>query len=314
MGTALNARHIKKLKGIASRVVLVFDADAGGEGGVDRAMEVFVSHDLDLRVASLPEGLDPCDLLTARGPEPFRQALEQAVDVFEHKLQRVWAKHADRGLDGKRLAAEEMLNIMALTPTESSVKLELMVNRIAHRLSIKEDTVWARLRELRAVRKKGESHEEIRPPETNDAPPDPPRAGPAALHERELVELLLAEPTFVSQALIEVPPEEIEHPGLRKIAEALYRLQAEGQPANLDRLHGRLDNDRLWERCRQLQDRGLDYPDRPEMFRTVLDRFRARREQLGTQDLIDRIKNEKDPAKQLNLMRQLQDRKSTGIR
>src|SRR5207244_1215903 len=32
MGTALNERHIKKLKNVASRVVLVFDADAGGEG------------------------------------------------------------------------------------------------------------------------------------------------------------------------------------------------------------------------------------------------------------------------------------------
>src|SRR5439155_3232169 len=65
MGTALNARHVKKIRNLAPRVVLVFDADAGGDTGVDRALEVFVSQDLDLRVATLPAGLDPCDLFVA---------------------------------------------------------------------------------------------------------------------------------------------------------------------------------------------------------------------------------------------------------
>ena len=77
MGTALNARHVKKLRSVVPRVVLVFDADAGGDTGVDRALEVFVSQDLDLRMATLPEGLDPCDLLVQQGPEPFRKALDK---------------------------------------------------------------------------------------------------------------------------------------------------------------------------------------------------------------------------------------------
>src|SRR5438132_10937946 len=45
MGTALNARHVHNLRKFAPRVVLVFDADAGGTTGVDRALEIFVSQD-----------------------------------------------------------------------------------------------------------------------------------------------------------------------------------------------------------------------------------------------------------------------------
>jgi DNA primase len=149
MGTALNARHVRKLRGLVPRVVLVFDADAGGDTGVDRALEVFVTHDLDLRVATLPEGLDPCDLLVQQGPEPFRQALEQAIDVFEYKLQRVWAKEAAAGLEGKTRAVEQMAAILAAASDKRAVTIELMVNRIAHRLQIKEDTIWARVKELR---------------------------------------------------------------------------------------------------------------------------------------------------------------------
>src|SRR5262249_17980968 len=70
MGTALNGRHVRQLRRFAPRVVLVFDADAGGTTGVDRALEIFAGQDIDLRVATLPDALDPCDLLVQQGAEP----------------------------------------------------------------------------------------------------------------------------------------------------------------------------------------------------------------------------------------------------
>ena len=98
MGTALNARHVQQLRRFAPRVVLVFDADAGGDTGVDRALEIFVSQDVDLAVATLPDGLDPCDLLVQQGPDAFRQVLDGAVDALEFKLNQVLAG----GRDGRR--------------------------------------------------------------------------------------------------------------------------------------------------------------------------------------------------------------------
>lgn len=309
MGTALNARHIKTLKNVVSRVVLVFDADAGGDAGVDRALEVFVKSDLDLRIATLPEGLDPCDLLAAQGPEPFRLALERAIDVLEYKLQRAWAKHGSNGLEGQRLAAEEMLSILVLTPNERSVKLELMVNRIAQRLLIKEETVWARLRELRTARKNTQTR--AAPPPAEPTGADSPAevdAGLAPVHERELVELLLAEPALVAHAAIEIPLEELEHPGPRKVIEALYRLHALGQPVDLDHLREHLDNERLWSQLHLLQERGLDYPDRPALFEKVVARFRERQEQRRRQAIKNQMQDA-DPATMLDLLRELTNRK-----
>src|SRR5205807_6839624 len=94
MGTALNVRHVQQLRRFAPRIVLVFDADAGGATGVDRALEIFASHDLDLAIATLPAGLDPCDLLVRQGPEVFRQVLEEAVDALEFKLNQVMQQEA----------------------------------------------------------------------------------------------------------------------------------------------------------------------------------------------------------------------------
>ena len=282
MGTALNARHVQKLKGLAPRVVLVFDADAGGETGVDRAMEVFVSHDVDLGVATLPEGLDPCDLLVAQGPEPFQKALDAAIDVFEFKLQRVWATGAQGGVEGQRRAVEQMLEILARGPEERSVKLELMVNRIAHRLNLKEETLWSRLKELRASRRGSADRTEAKPQEEE-------RSARAARHEVLLLEVLLAYPGLVGRARAEIKLDDIEHPGLRLLLDCLYRLEAEGKQADLDHLPGRLDNERLLTTARKLRERGLEVADGPAELRGVMARFVERRMASVRQALKERL-------------------------
>lgn len=315
MGTALNARHIRTIRNVASRVVLVFDADAGGEGGVDRALDVFVTNDLDLRIATLPEGLDPCDLFVKYGPEEgrriFLEAIEQkAIDVFEYKLQRVWAKHGSAGLEGQRKATEEMLNILAKTPNGRSVKLELMVNRIAQRLLIKEETVWARLKDLRArsiPRPTGGEEARENTAEIDHIPKPEDNAGPAPIHERELVEVLLAEPALISDARNEVPLEELEHPRSKKVIEALYRLHASGQPADLDHLREPLDNEDLWSKLHLLQERGESYPDRPRMLRKIAARFRERRLQRRKQALTRKMQEAPDALTRMAILRELND-------
>ena len=84
MGTALNARHVAQLRRYAPKVVLVYDADAGGMTGVDRALEIFVVAGRGTRRRRrCPDGLDPCDLLfQPDGVETFNKVLASAVDAL----------------------------------------------------------------------------------------------------------------------------------------------------------------------------------------------------------------------------------------
>jgi DNA primase len=301
MGTALNARHVHKLRTFAPRVVLVFDADAGGDTGVDRALELFASLEVDLTVATLPDGMDPCDLLVARGADPFRQALEGAVDALDFKLRQVTANGAADGVEGRRRAADAVLGIIALAPELTgqvgAMKRELMVTRIAQRLGLRETTVRARLDELR---------QRIRARSVSEGSDGEPRAAPALPHERQLLEVLLADPALVRAALAEVSLGEIAHLGLRQLLGGLYALHAEGEPPTLDLLRARLDNPRLASAALELQGVGRTNPNRDVTLQQLLTEFRRRRLQPVKQELQNQLSAVSDHAQALDLLRRVQ--------
>jgi DNA primase len=303
MGTALNARHVQNLLRWVPRVVLVFDADEGGSTGVDRALEIFVSHDVDLAIATLPEGMDPCDLLVQQGPEPFRQALENAVDALEYKLNHVLASEAANSLEGRRRAVETILGIIALAPEmagqKGAVKQQLVVSRIAQRLALKEETVWARLRELRqqrlsAGRTKATDAGEVK------------QAAPALARERQLLQVLLAHPRLVAAAAAEIPIAEISHPGLRKLLQGIYDLQARGETPEFDRLRPDLDNPALAQAALELQEDGRKNAEPDSWLEGLLAEFRKLRLDEHKLELQNQLQAAGDRTEAAELLRQYQ--------
>ena len=63
--------------------MLIFDADEAGLKSTLRSIEVLLSEDLELLVATLPTGQDPCDFITAAGGEAFRKRIQAAKGFFE---------------------------------------------------------------------------------------------------------------------------------------------------------------------------------------------------------------------------------------
>jgi len=310
MGTALNARHLTQLRRYVPKVVLVFDADEGGQTGVDRALELFVSHDADLAIATLPAGLDPCDLLVQPGGvDVFRNALSSAVDALEFKLNQLLARETVRTVDGTRRVVDAILGVMAMAPPmpnqAGQVRQELIVSRLAHRLGLRQETIWARLGELRSERKKKE------PAATSAAPSVAvPTAGPAVRAERQLLELLLAEPALVADAAELLSPERLTHSGLRRMLEELYLLQAQGQMPDIDALRVRmLDRPDLVGAAQDLQSRGRHCTERALQLNKVLAWYNEQDELAERKELKQRLTAGNVSEEQsLELLRRLQQR------
>jgi DNA primase len=321
MGTALNERHVRQLRLYAPRVVLVFDSDAGGNKGVDSALEIFAGQGIDLAVASLPDGLDPCDMLVRDGAEAFCQVLDNAVDALEFKLNQVTAGEDARSVEGQRRAVDAVLGVLARIPVlddvpgadKADVKTQLMVTRIARRFSLKEETVWARLDELRSGQRGPAAAKARTAPRGENMPADADggsQRGKAAPEERQLLSLLLADESLVPVAAVEVRPEEIRHSGLRRLLAGLYALQAEKQPPTLDCLRSRIDNGELLEAALKLQGIGRSESDpeyRLRLLQDLLEHYTEQRNRPFKEKLHNQLHAASDHQTALELFRQLQN-------
>ncbi len=107
MGTALTEDQLRLLKKFSRRIVLALDPDVAGQRAVLRGLEAarqamdregelgFDARGLlrnearlqaDLRVASMPEGLDP-DEIVARDPDQWKQLIEGAKPIVTHVME-----------------------------------------------------------------------------------------------------------------------------------------------------------------------------------------------------------------------------------
>jgi len=315
MGTALTTIHVGQLRRYVPKVVLVYDADAGGMGGVDRALELFVSQDVELAVASLPDGLDPCDLLCSPGGvEVFRQALSTAQDALEFKLNLLLSQENSQTVEGTRRVVDAILSMMALAPAMPSqagaVRQELIVSRLAHRLGLRQETVWARLSELKAERRRSEQ----RPGRltaavgSEESAPPTAKASAAMAVERQLLEVLLAEPPLVSQAIGSIAPELLQHSGLRRMLSDLYALYQDGHTADLDGLRVRLmDRPDLAEAAMKLEFVGRHINDRPEWLGKIVRKFAEQETDFEKKAVQTQLAaGTMDDASALDLLRKLQ--------
>jgi DNA primase len=315
MGTALTTIHVGQLRRYVPKVVLVYDADAGGMGGVDRALELFVSQDVELAVASLPEGLDPCDLLVSPGGvEIFRLALANAQDALEFKLNILLSKENSQTVEGTTRVVDAILSMMALAPSMPSqagaVRQELIVSRLAHRLGLRQETVWARLSELKAERRRNEQRPGRLLAESmvSETPAPTPKASAAMAIERQLLEVLLAEPPLVSIAAVSIPPEELQHSGLRRMLTDLYALEQDGHTPDLDGLRVRLmDRPDLAEAAMKLEFVGRQMNDRPEWLGRIVKRFAEQETEFAQKAVQTQLAaGSMDDAAALDLLRRLQ--------
>lgn len=82
MGTAITEEQVAALSGMVDEVVLALDADSAGQEAMLRAQRVAAGRKMRLRVAAMPEGEDPAEMLAAEGgAERFRALVEEAVDL-----------------------------------------------------------------------------------------------------------------------------------------------------------------------------------------------------------------------------------------
>jgi DNA primase len=237
LGTALGPRHVQVLRRYADRITLVLDGDEAGQRRTNEVLELFVAEQIDLRVLTLPAGLDPCDYLLEHGGDGFRALVQTAVDALAHRV-RIATQNIDpvRDLHAASQALEDILATLAKAPrlksgSDPAVRLreQRMLARLAREFALEETEIRQRLTQLRQT---------PRPLSRAREPSPEPAAQPATLdaRSRELFEILALKPQLVPRALAVISPDDLPAGPAREIYQVYCDLTAAGEYADAARI------------------------------------------------------------------------------
>lgn len=128
LGTALTEDHLQIVWRLTDLPILCFDGDTAGQRAAERTVDVILPHlkpGKSVRIAHLPEGQDPDDLIKARGREAFAQVLEDAAALSDVVWQIETRGHVLETPEA-RAALEQRLRERANRIQDASVKRHYM--------------------------------------------------------------------------------------------------------------------------------------------------------------------------------------------
>lgn len=158
MGTSLTEGQARRLQGLAPTIVIALDPDAAGQEATLRSLEsawhllqrpsmgtargitFYQAPEHSLRIALLPQGQDP-DELVLREPEAWKRALAQAEGALEFIL-RYLSQRVDVSTPyGKQTLAERLLPLIFSLP--NPFEQDRALERLAHLLGVRREVLLA---------------------------------------------------------------------------------------------------------------------------------------------------------------------------
>jgi len=144
MGTAITDEQVAALSGMVEEVVLALDADAAGQEAMLRAQRVAAGRRMRLRVAAMPAGEDPAEMMAAEdGAARFRGLLKRAEELTAFQVGLVLGRtDAGSPVERDRALAEVAPVLAGMGETAGR---EDLIRRVAERLDLDPAMVMGRV-------------------------------------------------------------------------------------------------------------------------------------------------------------------------
>ena len=209
-GTAFGDDHIRILNRMLSNeidspaeVVFTFDPDAAGQKAAMRAYNDSNKFNAQTFVAVGPDGLDPCDLRSARGDQAVQDMIANKKPIFEFAIKQKISKFDLNSVEGRVAAARAAAPVIA--GIRDAALRPAYVRALAGWVSLDGNEVAA-LVDVAIKQGRNEAVADMRRDQRNIEPPtvDPESepsqypqinlADPIMRFERQLLEVLLQVP------------------------------------------------------------------------------------------------------------------------
>jgi DNA primase len=219
MGTAITGEQVATLSGMVEEVVLALDADSAGQEAMLRAQRVAAGRRMRLRVAAMPAGEDPAEMMAAPGgAERFGELLEAAVELSAFQVGLVLDRTDVSSPAERDRALGEVAPILA--GMGETVSRDDLVRRVADRLDLEPAMVMGRVVAARPTSGGMDGAAAAGDPGSSE-PPAPRHAAELTSRERReraLLAMCIAEPATGRDYLARLSEAHLSPTGLRAAA------------------------------------------------------------------------------------------------
>jgi DNA primase len=218
MGTAITTEQLQLLAGHAEEVVLAMDADRAGRDAMVRAQRVAGAKRMRLRVAAMPPGEDPADMLSDGPAERFVTLVDEAVDLPVFEVESALAAADMSSPAGRDRALDEVVPVLAAM--EESISRDELVRRVADRLDADPGLVARRVERGRGGGDGSSARQPAAAPQRGAPAPSAQTSGNGQrealsareLQERALLAMCIASPKEGREILARLTPDHLSSP------------------------------------------------------------------------------------------------------
>lgn len=249
LGTSFTAEHARLISRYTDEVVLVFDADAAGQKGAQRAISLLRETGLRIRLVTIPDGKDPDEFIKNNGPERFKLLVERASNDVEYRLIELGKRHLLNTTDGKVNYLKEATELLA--GLHSPLERDVYLGRLAADLQVSKTALQSQLSYQLKRRQKQQQDKQltqvVRNAEvsTQKANPDAKMHVRGASAEESLLGAILLNPDYMTALSPLLSPEDMITPFNRKVYEQLLSRYKQGLAIELGFLSEWYDPDEM---------------------------------------------------------------------
>ncbi|MBO7187246.1 MAG: DNA primase [Clostridia bacterium] len=119
MGTALTKDQARIIKRFTNDVYISYDGDFAGRQASIRGLEILRDEGLEVKVVSMPDGLDPDDVIKKSGVDAYRDLIKKAKLLIDFKLDVLKHTFDLNTSDGKRKFIKEAIKVISESDSAS---------------------------------------------------------------------------------------------------------------------------------------------------------------------------------------------------
>jgi DNA primase len=149
-GTAFTEAQVRLLSRFTKRVVLNFDPDQAGASAAEKTIALLVEEGFEVRVVTLPDGLDPDRFIKERGVAEYATAVRAAVRYSDYLIERARTQFGARTPEAKVKALNMLLPHIRRVP--NPIARNDFAENAAQKLGIESSLMRQELKQAAAQR------------------------------------------------------------------------------------------------------------------------------------------------------------------